>query len=165
MFGGLLSAKPAHAVRLVEFRIYLDGKNILITSFGDNGNTDKDGLWDHLKKLSLRTPDESDLRRNMTAAERAKLLADDVQREKELKLGHRVAPQTKAQPFVIKPDADDPLQATLKGKIKVEGRYSYTREVPSLRLVRKSETDNQWQIAPEEVDRMRSLKAKDLPQQ
>ena len=84
MLGGPLSAKPAQAACLVEFRVYLNGQFILLTSFGDNGYTNKDGLWDHLKKLPLRTPDDAGYNRGITPAERAKRTRDRVQRARTL---------------------------------------------------------------------------------
>jgi len=157
MLGSLLSAKPAEAAVFIKFRIYLNGQFILVTGTFDNGRTNKDGLWDYLKKLSLATPRAVDFAELMPSAERIKFLRDDSAR-------HAAGLRPQREPFVIEPDADQPLQATLKGKIKVEGRYSYTREVSSLRLVRKSETESHWQIAPEEVDRLRDLQPKDVPQ-
>ncbi len=154
--GGLLSVKPAPAAVFITFRIYLNGQLILVTGTYDNGYTSNDGLWNNLKKLLLAAPRALDFAELMPSAERIKFLREDsARRTAGLRPQHEL--------FAIKPDADEPLQATLKGKIKVEGRYSYTREVSSLRLVRTSETGNHWQIAPEEVDRMRNLQPKNLP--
>jgi hypothetical protein len=168
MLGGLLSVKPAQAARFVRFGIFLNGQYILVAGTFDNGYTDKDGQWDYLKRLPLTAPRGLDFVELMPSAERDKFLhMPSAERPKYLRddLARRAAglrPQN--DPFVIKPDADHPLQATLEGKITVIGRYSYTREVSSLRLDRKSETESRWRIAPEEVDRMRNLQPKDVPQ-
>jgi hypothetical protein len=158
MFGSFLSVKPAEAARFVKFGIYLNGHYILVAGTFDNGRIDKDGQWAYLKKLTLTTPRDVDFAELMPSAERARFLRDEMERRKA-----GLPPRN--EPFVIQPDADHPLQATLRGKIKVSGRYSYTREVSSLRLVRKSEAESRWQIAPEEVDRLRDLQTKDGPQQ
>ena len=50
------------------------------------------------------------------------------------------------------PDSDDPLRATLKGKLTIESRYGGLAEVSELKLVR--EKDNApWKVAPAEVER------------
>jgi hypothetical protein len=143
MLAALLSTSPAQAARFVEFRIYLNGQFILLASRGDEGEPDKDVVWDYLKDQPLRTPDATDLARDRRDGPR------------------KGAP--KPEPFVVKADADNPLQATLKGKIKVYCRYSYTREVSTLWLVRKSEKDSVWRVAPDEVKRMREVEANSPP--
>ena len=52
----------------------------------------------------------------------------------------------------VEPDSDDPLRATLKGKLTIESRYGGLAEVSELKLVR--EKDNApWKVAPAEVER------------
>jgi hypothetical protein len=52
--GLLLFAQPALAMRLVRYQISLDGKPVLETSGGDNGNSDADAIWSKLKGSKLR---------------------------------------------------------------------------------------------------------------
>ena len=54
--------------------------------------------------------------------------------------------------YKVEADGDDPLRATLKGKVIVQSIYSGRAEVSELKLVR--EKDNaRWKIAPAEVER------------
>lgn len=54
----------------------------------------------------------------------------------------------------IRPDKDNPLQATLKGKIKVRMDYGGEAETTKLRLIRSRETDSSWKIHPDDVDEL-----------
>ena len=58
----------------------------------------------------------------------------------------------RSQGIKVEPDSDDPLRATLKGKLTIESRYGGLAEVSELKLVR--EKDNApWKVAPAEVER------------
>lgn len=59
-----------------------------------------------------------------------------------------------ARDVAIQPDADNPLQATLTGDIKVRIDYGGEAEVKKLRLIRKKDTDINWWIHPDDVEEM-----------
>jgi hypothetical protein len=50
-------------------------------------------------------------------------------------------------------DADDPLRATLTGKVRIFSRYGGDVEVATLTLVRDKKDDATWRVAPKEVER------------
>jgi hypothetical protein len=52
----------------------------------------------------------------------------------------------------IVPDKGNPLQATLKGTIRVAIQYGGVAEVTELRLVRKSKDSSSWRIHSRDVD-------------
>lgn len=54
--------------------------------------------------------------------------------------------------FRLEPDADDPRQATLTGKVVLDVDYGGRADVAQLKLVRAAE-DGAWQIAPAEIER------------
>jgi hypothetical protein len=55
---------------------------------------------------------------------------------------------------LIQPDPDNPLRATLEGKVKVGIDYGGEAEVTKLRLIRDKKTDFRWRIDPKQVDEM-----------
>lgn len=61
--------------------------------------------------------------------------------------------------YRIHPDSRYPRTATLQGKICLEGWYSRTVNTDRLRLVR-SPADGKWRLAPEEVERPWSPRAR-----
>lgn len=64
---------------------------------------------------------------------------------KRLKLGT-------VKEYKVEADSDDPLRATLKGKVIIESVYSGRAEVSELKLVREKD-DAAWKIAPAEIER------------
>jgi hypothetical protein len=54
--------------------------------------------------------------------------------------------------FRLVPDQGNPLQATLKGKIRVAIEYGGAAEATELRLVRKDRDSLDWRIHPDDVD-------------
>src|SRR5947209_1458942 len=60
----------------------------------------------------------------------------------------------------IRPDPDNPLRATLEGKIKVRIAYGGEVEVSTLRLIRAHKIDDEWKIDPKQVDEMAKVKRK-----
>jgi hypothetical protein len=61
--------------------------------------------------------------------------------------------------YEVKPDGNQPLQATLKGKVRIHARYGGDVTVNELKLVRDS-VDGRWMVDPNEVERTRKLRKK-----
>ncbi len=116
---------PAYARRLIHFEILLDGKVILHATLGDNGKASPDEVWEYLRtvKFAQPTPEQ---------------LPED---------------ERPAADFRILPEPDRPLQARLRGKIRIFNRYGGDIVLTELQLVRSSPHSDQWQLAPAEVSR------------
>ena len=54
--------------------------------------------------------------------------------------------------YQVEADTDDPLKATLKGKVVIDAPYGGRVEVKELKLVREM-VGKQWKVAPAEVER------------
>ncbi len=128
----LFVASEAQAGRVVSFDVLLDGKVVLEGRKLDQGE-DADTAWGYLSFLRFEQPNP------------------DYIPEKE----------RPAKGFAIVPDKDDPLKATLKGKIRVFCRYAGDVELDSLKLVRAKKDGKEWQLAPEEVERTKKLRKVD----
>ena len=118
----------ALAKRYVRFEVMLDEKVVRVGQAGDDGE-DADVVWNYLRELPLKPGDET------------------VPKDKR-----------PAEGFEIEPDADDPLKATLKGKVRVFCRYGGDVELDALRLVRDKADEDAWRLAPDEVDRTLKLR-------
>jgi hypothetical protein len=123
----------AQAARVFYFDILLDGKLILQCVARDEGFESPDQVWDSLSKLQFKQPD----RQFIAEKERP------------------------AKGFAITPDKDDPLRATLKGKVRVFARYGGDVTVTSLNLVRDKKDSQQWRLASKEVERTKKLRKVD----
>jgi hypothetical protein len=122
----------AHARRLVEFEILLDGKLILRAHWGDEGEG-PDIVWGYLKTLKFKLPEKEYIR------------------EKE----------RPAKDFTVAPDKNDPLRATLKGKIRIFARYGGDVTVNTLELVRDKKDSQEWRLSAKEVERTKKLRKVD----
>ena len=56
---------------------------------------------------------------------------------------------------------DDPLKATLKGKVRIFARYGGDVEVDSLKLVRDKADGKKWRLDHSEVERTAKLRKVD----
>ncbi|MFO0817518.1 MAG: hypothetical protein U1A77_06225 [Pirellulales bacterium] len=133
--GGAFFVGPrqAWAVRVVSFEILLDGKLVLRGQVGDNGNANANEVWDYLKTLEFQEPE----RRFVPEKERA---ADD---------------------FHIVPDEGNPLQATLRGEIRLFARYGGDIRVKELKLVRATPKATKWRLSPEDFQRTKATRTID----
>lgn len=116
----------AHAGRLVDFEVLLDGQKVLVASrldWGAEANT----VWNYLKTLPLR-----------------KLAETRVVNESESK---------RLSDFYAKLDKQGPTKATLKGDVQIFCRYAGEVTVAELRLVRK-DPQSPWLIDPSQVDEL-----------
>ena len=114
----LCCSQPAFALRFVSFEVLIDGKAVLETSKGDEGE-DADTVWRYLKDLKLRP----------------------------------------VKGYRLEADGDDPLKATLKGKVVIDAQYGGRAEVKELKLVREKNSEP-WRIAPAEVERTFKVRTK-----
>ena len=124
-----LCPRRAHAMRMVNFQIRVDGKLALFGFTGDEG-TAPDGVWEYLKTIKF----------------------------KRHPMQHLGAKGGYAENFEVKPDADNPLTATLTGNLSIVSRYGGTAELTSLKLVRANAKTDEWQLAPGEVERTFKLR-------
>lgn len=123
----LLGGRSALAGRVVYFEILLDGKIVLDLKTLDEGEAGPDAAWDYLKTRPLNNPADSFV---LSPEETARLKA-----------------------FKIVPAKDDPLKATLSGKVRIFCRYAGDARCDALRLVRKDEKAP-WLIDPKQVDEL-----------
>ncbi|HEX3149288.1 MAG TPA: hypothetical protein VHR66_14535 [Gemmataceae bacterium] len=63
--------------------------------------------------------------------------------------------------FVVPVAIDDPLKATLKGKIRIFARYGGDVTVEELALVRDKKDNPKWRLDPKEVERTTRLRKVD----
>ena len=63
--------------------------------------------------------------------------------------------------FGVPANTDDPLKATLKGKIRIFARYGGDVTVEELMLVRDNKEDAKWRLDPKEVERTMKLRKVD----
>ena len=114
----------AQAGRVVDFQIRLDGKLALLAHKLDQGEA-PDVVWDYLKTVQFALPPNR----------------------------HFGAKGGYAEGFEVKPDADNPLHATLTGNLQLYCRYGGMVDLTTLKLVRSKPDVETWQIAPEEIER------------
>ncbi|HET6327091.1 MAG TPA: hypothetical protein VFG04_20590 [Planctomycetaceae bacterium] len=106
------SGGRSFAARHVPISISINGKVLMKSGSGDNGNPGPDAVWGYLKKATFES----------------------------------------ANGFNLEPDRDNPLQATLTGKVVLDVTYGGRADVSQLKLVRAAE-DAPWQVAPAEIER------------
>jgi hypothetical protein len=104
-------AASAHAARLVDFTISLDGHVVMESVGFDSGEQPPREVWTYLQNRLFKP-----------------------------KPG-----------FTVPADAGNPLQATLRGRIRIGTRYGGFADVPSLQLFRDDPAKNAWRLAPAEV--------------
>jgi hypothetical protein len=63
--------------------------------------------------------------------------------------------------FRVPVDPDNPLQATLKGKVRIFARYGGDVTVSTLRLVRDRKELDKWRLDPKEVEKTLKLRKVD----
>ncbi len=128
----LTQPRPAAAMRIVDFGIYLNGELILELMLSDRGEA-PDVVWQYLKTHEFAPP-----RRGPAGARDA------------------------GGTFTISPDPADPLRATLTGDIEIFSRYGGSVDLTSLILTRTTADAKAWRIPPEEVDRTFKLRKVDF---
>lgn len=116
---------PAFARREIHFEILLDSKVILHGRLGDDGRAGPDEVWGYLRTLKFTQPTPEQVPED----------------------------ERPAADFRIQPEPDRPLQARLRGKIRIFNRYGGDIVLTELQLVRSSPESEQWQLAPAEVAR------------
>lgn len=120
--------QAAFAMRYVPIEVYLDGKYVLMTSFGDRGDTSPEGIWRKLGGFALRVPEPG----------RAPW--------------SRRAGAPPEPPFVIEPDAGNPNRATLRGRIVLYCPYAGEVTLSEIHLVHTNSDAKGWHVAPDDVD-------------
>ena len=123
----------AHAERFIAFEIRLEGNRALSGFRLDDGLASPDVVWDYLKTIEFTRP------RNAAAGAKGGYV----------------------EGFVVTPDADDPLRATVTGNLQISCRYGGSVEVKSLKLVRKTRDAEKWQVAPDEFERISQIRKQD----
>ena len=119
----------AQAMRMVDFEIRVDGKLALFGFTGDQGAA-PEVVWGYLKTIKF----------------------------KRHPMQHLGAKGGYAENFEVKPDANNPLSATLTGNLSLVSRYGGTVKLTSLKLIRARADTDEWQLAPTEVERTFKLR-------
>jgi hypothetical protein len=106
------AGSQAVAARYVPISISINGKVVMKTGSGDNGNPGPDVVWRYLNKVRFEP----------------------------------------SNGFILEPDRDDPLHATLTGNVVLDVSYGGRADLAQLKLVRAAE-DGPWQVTPAEIER------------
>jgi hypothetical protein len=122
----LVFSEPAFAENFVKFVVSIDGKVVLVTSTGDEGEG-ADTVWRYLLTLTFRPVTKEDLRSILFK-------------------------EACVEGYKVEADRGDPLRAMLKGKLLIESADGGRAEVTELKLVRANDSTG-WKVAPSEVER------------